>query len=257
MNAWDRLSEELDAWTAAGHAAEFWWRDDDAIDATPALERLLALRRQLNVPLALAVIPANARPALAAALRGEDGIDMLQHGYAHANHRPPGEKKAELCADRALWDIARELASGRGRMIELFGDEGWLDVMVPPWNRIDPGIVNLLPGLGYHGLTTFELRDAAEPAPGLTVVNTHVDVVDWPGTRSYGGDDAVLGAAVAHLAAKRGGAADPAEATGLLTHHLAHDDACWAFIERFGRMTAGHPAANWRAASDLFARPSR
>lgn len=255
MNAWDRLSEELDAWTAAGLAAEFWWRDDDAIEATPALDRLLVLRWKLNVPLALAVIPADARPALAAALRSEDGIDILQHGYAHANHRPPGEKKAELGADRELWDIARDLANGRGRMIDLFGDDGWLDVMVPPWNRIDPGVANLLPGLGYHGLTTFEPRAAAEPAPGLTVVNTHVDIIDWPGTRSYGGDEAVLGAAVAHLAAKRGGGADPAEATGLLTHHLAHDDACWAFIERFVQATVDHPGANWRPATDLFARP--
>ena len=253
MNMWDRLSEELDAWSAAGLEAEFWWRDDDAIDATPELGRLLALRRELDVPLALAVIPANARPALAAARRDEESVDILQHGYAHANHRPPGEKKAELCADRELWDIARELADGRGRMIDLFGADGWLDVMVPPWNRIDPGVANLLPGLGYLGLTTFEPRATAEPVPGLTVVNTHVDIIDWSGTRSYGGDDAMLAAAVAHLAAKRGGSADPAEATGLLTHHLAHDEDCWTFIGRFGRLTVDHPAAKWRAASDLFA----
>ena len=43
MTGWDRLSIELDAWSAAGRAAEFWWRDDDAIDTTPALDRLLSL----------------------------------------------------------------------------------------------------------------------------------------------------------------------------------------------------------------------
>lgn len=256
MSAWEDLSAELEAWSAAGKTAEFWWRDDDAIDATPALDRLLAMRKQLGIPLALAVIPANARPLLAASLRGEANIDVLQHGYAHVNYRADGEKKAELKADRELWDIARELAEGRGCMIRVFGDEGWRSVMVPPWNRIDPEVAGLLPGLGYHGLTTFDARTNPEPFPGLTVVNTHIDIVDWSGTRAYAGDNATIGAAVDHLAAKRTGKADPAEATGLLTHHLAHDDGCWAFIERFGAETAAHPAAVWRSVPELFAEPS-
>jgi len=255
VNAWDGLSAELESWGEAGLTAEFWWRDDDAIDTTPALDQLVALRRDLNVPMALAVIPANARPALAAALSEEDGIDILQHGYAHVNHRPAGAKKAELRADRDLWDIARELADGRSRMIDLFGDDGWLDVMVPPWNRIDTGVMNLLPGLGYRGLTTFEPRKAAEPTPGLTVINTHVDIIDWPGTRAFGGDDVVIGAAVKHLSTKRLGTADPAEATGLLTHHLAHDAACWTFIERFVRATDDHPTVTWQRAADMFPVP--
>ena len=183
MTAWDRLTAELDAWAAAGRIAEFWWRDDDAVDATPALDRLFALRADLDLPLALAVIPAKARPALAGALDGQTGIDILQHGYAHASHRPAGEKKAELGADRELWEIARELSDGRGRMLDLFG-ETWLDVMVPPWNRIDPPIVNLLPGLGFHGLSAFKARAAIGDPDRLTVVNTHVDIIDWTGTRA-------------------------------------------------------------------------
>lgn len=255
MSPWDRLAAELDAWTAAGKTAEFWWRDDDAIDVTPALERLLALRTALDLPLALAVIPAPARPTLAAALKGQAGIDIFQHGYAHVSHRPAGEKKAELGADRELWDIARELSDGRGRMVELF-DADWLNVMVPPWNRIDPAVTNLLPGLGFHGLTTFNAREAADAAGDLTIVNTHVDIIDWAGSRGYAGDDAVLSAATDHLVAKRTGSADPGEATGILTHHLAHDEACWDFIEKFGRLTAGNPAVSWRAAAHLFPVPS-
>ncbi len=256
MTAWNRLSAELDAWTAASLTAEFWWRDDDAVDATAALDRLFALRRELDIPLALAVIPAGARTALADAVGGEPSIDVLQHGFAHTNHRPDDAKKAELGADRDLWDIARELADGRSRMIDLFGIDGWIEVMVPPWNRIDPGVINLLPGLGFHGLTTFNARQSAEAAPDLRLINTHIDIVDWPGTRAFAGDEAVIGATIAHLSAKRTGAADPAEPTGLLSHHLAHDDGCWAFIDRFGRATAAHPAAVWRRAGDMFGRPS-
>lgn len=255
MTVWDRFAAELDAWAAAGLVAEFWWRDDDAIDVTPTLERLLALRTDLDLPLALAVIPAPARPALSAALRGQPGIDILQHGYAHISHRPAGAKKAELGADRDLWDIARDLSDGRGRMLDLFEDD-WLSVMVPPWNRIDPAVTALLPGLGFHGVTTFKARVADDKKANLITVNTHVDIIDWLGTRGFAGDDAVLSAAIDHLCAKRTGSADPAEATGILTHHLVHDDACWRFVEKFGHFTARNPAVVWRSASDLFPVPS-
>lgn len=255
MNVWDTLSGELDAWAAAGRTAEFWWRDDDAIDTTPALTRLFELRRRLAVPIALAVIPANAQRRLADAIAKQEAVDVLQHGYAHTNHRDCSAKKAELGADRDLWDIARELADGRGRMVDLFGDTGWLDVMVPPWNRIDDSVGAVLPGLGFHGLTTFNARRATEAAPGLRVVNTHIDIIDWPGTRGYAGDDATIGAALSHLSDKRAGRSDADEPTGLLSHHLAHDEACWAFIEKFVSSTSAHPAVVWRSAKSVFPVP--
>ena len=40
-NPWQKFAAELDRW-APGEAT-FWWRDDDAIAPTTALERLLAL----------------------------------------------------------------------------------------------------------------------------------------------------------------------------------------------------------------------
>ncbi len=257
MSAWDRLSAELDAWGTAGRTATFWWRDDDAVEATPALGRLLGLRRDLGVPLAIAAIPARARADLAEALRAEADIDLLQHGYAHANHRPPGDgKKTELGSDRDLWTVAREIADGRGRMDTVFGEGKWLDVMVPPWNRIDPPVVALLPALGFNGLSTFHVRPAAEPVPELIAVNTHIDVIDWPGTRAFSGDEACIGATLAHLSAKRTGRADAGEPTGLLTHHLAHDEASWDFIGRFVRATSAHKAARWISACDAFPEPT-
>ncbi len=256
MTPWDRLAAELDAWRAAGRIAEFWWRDDDAVETTPALDRLLALRRRLEVPLAVAAVPARAQPGLGTALAAEDGVDVLQHGYAHANHRAPGERKAELGADRDLWEIAREIADGRGRMDAVFGEGKWLEVMVPPWNRIAPTVVALLPGLGFRGLSAFHARSSAEIVPELVAVNTHVDIIDWPGTRAFAGEEACIAAAAGHLAAKRTAAADAGEATGLLTHHLAHDDSSWAFVERFVAATAAHDAARWLSARDAFADPA-
>ena len=46
MATWDDLAEELDSWHGSGRCAAFWWRDDDAVRVTPALERLLALSKE-------------------------------------------------------------------------------------------------------------------------------------------------------------------------------------------------------------------
>ena len=255
MNAWNELVTELDRWAEAGLVATLWWRDDDAVAPTPALDQLLELRHEAGVPIAIAVIPATAQPALGDML-SDQSVDVLQHGYAHKNHREASAKKAELGEDRPLWDIARELADGRGRMFDIFGDEGWTEALVPPWNRIDTQVIALLPGLGFHGLSTFKARAGAEPVPGLTAVNTHIDIIDWNGSRDFAGEDATLDAAVTHLAARREGNADRAEATGLLTHHLAHDDGCWGFIRKFVEVTTDHAAAQWVSAQTLFPVPA-
>ena len=65
MTSWRHLSEELDAWAEAGRSASLWWRDDDAVEPSPALARLLTLASARDLPLALAVIPARASEALA------------------------------------------------------------------------------------------------------------------------------------------------------------------------------------------------
>ena len=68
MSDWTALQEELEAWRASGRSATLWWRDDDATDCTPALERLLNLAGRYGVPVSLAVIPARATKGLAARL---------------------------------------------------------------------------------------------------------------------------------------------------------------------------------------------
>ena len=96
MGNWNALTDELDRWAGNGRAATLWWRDDDTVRPTGALDRLLALRAQTQAPLALAVIPATVEPATAAHIDPGESLDVLQHGYIHRNHAPPGERKAEL-----------------------------------------------------------------------------------------------------------------------------------------------------------------
>lgn len=251
MSVWSELTDELDYWRDQGEIAAFWWRDDDAATATPEIEALISLRDELDVPVAIAVIPARADGSLADAMTGAAGIWVLQHGYAHRNHAGEDEKKIELGGGRAWQEIIDEMLQGHERIVALFGDTA-LPVMVPPWNRIDPEIVPRLPELGYAGLSTFAPRTRRVAADGLVTVNTHIDIIDWRGTRAFGGESTVLKAAIGHLVAKRAGSADDREPTGLLTHHLVHDPGCWAFIRRFVNEISTHPAACWISAHNAF-----
>src|SRR5580704_15442235 len=110
--AWPDLVEELDRWRDTGRSATMWWRDDDAVTATPRLGDLLSLAD--GIPLALAVIPASADPALAAALAAWPDIAVVQHGWRHANHGGDG-KKCEFPERRRPRDTAIELTAGRAR----------------------------------------------------------------------------------------------------------------------------------------------
>ncbi len=242
---WSLLDAEIARWRDGGCEPVLWWRDDDAADAGPELERLLAVQHDSGVPLALAVIPAKATAALAARLAGEPAVDLLQHGYGHIDHAPPTDKKSEL-------------GTGWLAMERLFGQRTagprLLNVLVPPWNRIAPGLVPALPEIGFAGLSTFGTRARAEPVRGLRQVNAHLDLIDWHGTRGFVGGAAAIDRLVAALAAAR--AVTPskgAEPIGILSHHLAMDEGAWDFlISLLGRTKALH-SVKTRAAHELFA----
>jgi hypothetical protein len=235
--SWDALRAEFELWKGAGFVVSFWWRDDDAVKETPALRRLLALRESLGVPLALAIIPEKAE-RIPLALE----VDVLQHGWAHRNHGT--DPKMEL-GGRPTAEIAAELQNGWEKLGKLFSP---LPVMVPPWNRIAPEVREMLPRLGYRGLSTFKRRQKGP----LTEINTHLDIVDWSGTRGFVGEERALEDVIGHLRARRLGEADRDEPTGLLTHHLAHDEACWRFVGEFVAFTRAQPGARWGAARDIF-----
>ena len=242
---WSDLTDELDAWQAEGRTASLWWRDDDAVAPGPALDRLAALAHEHGVTVGLAVIPALAEPALAPWL-GSARAEVLQHGWAHRSHASPGEKKTELGGRRAPDDVMAELTRGFRRLGEIAGSR-LRPVLVPPWNRIDPGLIPSLPHAGFCGLSTYGPRAGAEPAPGLRQANCHVDVVDWRGGRGFVGCGRALASVIAHLAARRARSVDPAEPTGLLTHHAVHEESTWTFVARFLECTLRHPAARWLA----------
>ncbi|WP_119303091.1 polysaccharide deacetylase family protein [Dongia deserti] len=252
MSGWQALARECAAWEAGGRRIELWWRDDDAVADTPSLRRLLAIAR---VPLSLAVIPATLEPSLPALLQGHSSVSVLQHGFDHTNRAPAGVKKSEFPPTRPWAEVAGDLAKGRDRLATAFGAQ-FVPALTPPWNRIDAGHGARLGELGYRGLTTYLGRKAGQTGD-LIQVNTHVDVIDWHGSRGFLGLAATLDLLVQHLAAKRLGTADPGEPTGLLTHHLVHDTETWEFLGALLDWCAKKPTINWRRAADLFPESGR
>lgn len=248
---WRDLALELDRWGEEGRIATLWWRDDDASAPSQRLDELLEIAG--GVPVALAVIPAAAGPALAARLDRVPAaaVRVLQHGWRHCDHSNGG-KKSEFPASRSREAVAEDLAAGCARLAALFGDRT-LAVLAPPWNRFEDGLLPLLAAAGLRAISRINPRAAAWPAPGVFAANVHVDLVAWRGGRGFIGEAAALGGLVGHLRERRSGAADPDEPTGILTHHLVQDEATGGFLRRLVAMLRGHRAARWVEPRQVFA----
>jgi peptidoglycan/xylan/chitin deacetylase (PgdA/CDA1 family) len=243
---WVPLISTLDRWRAEGRVARLWLRDDDAVEPTPALARLMDLCDRHHVPTTLAVIPAHAGEALAAFLRGRDSVEVALHGWSHENHAPPDKKKQELGPHRAADVVLDELARGVQRLGALFGTQ-FVPVLVPPWNRIDTMLLPRLSDIGVTGLSVF----GPEKASALPIVNTHADIMDWHGTRGCRPTADIVADIIKRLGEMEGSGGT----MGLLTHHLVHDEAAWTFIDEILAATAGHPACRWCGLGELIDAP--
>jgi hypothetical protein len=233
----------LDRAASDGRVVTFWWRDDDAIVATPQLDRLLAIARAMQASVAIAAIPARIEPSLPARIRDEPGSRVLVHGLHHLSHAKPGQKPAEFGDDRPVSALEGDARDGLAQARAVAGDL-LLPVFVPPWNRLSPALAATLPQLGYAGLSTF---GASASVQGLAVVNTHLDPVDWRGSRSALSPDAL--ASALDRALEWSGAGP----IGLLTHHLMFDEPLWSLTAQLAEVLAAHPAVRFVAPAGLWA----
>ena len=249
MADWNALADEFDAWYREDRPATLWWRDDDATQVTPALDRLLAISRTTGTPMALAVIPSDADRRLRDHLARQPLVVVLQHGWSHENHAPDGERQQEFGIHRPLAEMLDDLARGRACIARF---ERSLPVLVAPWNRMDPHLLPHLASVDLAAVSTLGPRQAAEPFPGIRRTNVHVDIMDWHGTGGFVGLDRAIGQFLTHLGQRRRGEVDADEPTGLMTHHLYHDDACWWFVEQLLERTRAHLAVRWLGAAEAF-----
>lgn len=242
---WADLDQELEAWGACRGRACFWWRDDDLEAPSPALDRLLELRA--DAPIALAVIPKSAKESLAVRLGECPALDILQHGFAHANHSRAGEKKSEFGAHRPATEAIAELSAGRQILADMFGDR-FLPVLAPPWNRISGALAERLGDAGLVALSGFG-NSTFGPLPNF---NTHIDPIAWRTTRRFAGTGAVLAQILATLRKRRSESA-MAHPIGLLTHHRQMDEEGWTFVDQFVKTLQAHPNVTLKSIGEILA----
>ncbi|MDB5552788.1 MAG: carbohydrate esterase 4 superfamily protein [Rhizobium sp.] len=233
---WAALQAELDRCRAAGKTARFWLRDDDAVEPTPELDRLLVLAEKHGTPLSLAVIPQHTGEVLARRLDIAKSVNVVVHGWSHKNLAGEGEKKQELGPHRDAGDALSELRAGFEKLRALY-PAAFTPVLVPPWNRIVASLIPELEGIGFRALSVF----GPEKQGPIRLVNTHADIMDWHGTRGGRMDEAIL----ADIVKRLGDMFVSGGTMGLLTHHLVHDDAAWSFIDRLLAFTRQHAACRW------------
>jgi hypothetical protein len=241
MSSWRQFEQECQYWKRAGESLSLWWRDDDANQEHQALSQLVALARKRQIPLALATVPYQVDPFLRE-LVADAPLSILQHGYQHLNFAPANEKKQELGLHRDPGVIEKEITQGKVMLQDLF-DGQFVPVMVPPWNRIARELLVLLKRCGFAAVSCYGVAQNSDfPLPRI---NTHVDIIDFRAGRKFLGTEAVLELLLAHLRARRLGEIDKHETTGLLSHHLDHDSACWDFCEELFNRSLQFPCVHW------------
>lgn len=236
-----KLIEALESRKRAGKPVQFWLRDDDAVAPGSALDQLLGLAGNHGIPLTLAVIPEPTDAALARRLALAPDVSVAVHGWSHRNYAAAGEKSQELGLHRPVEVVLKELSNGFQKLAKLYPQQ-FVPMLVPPWNRITPQIIAELPAIGYQAVSVFGPATQA----ALPMINTHVDVIDWRGTRG-GRPVAALVSEIITLLQTRDAP------IGILTHHLVHDAAVWAFLAQLFAATGQNECCEWLSAKQLLA----
>lgn len=246
MRAWHVVFQhELMAWAEHRHTLSLWWRDDDARQPTPQLDRLLALAERNDIPLTLAVIPSAGAGALGSRIRDVRGISAVQHGIDHVNRaNANGRGACEMAAEWDAQEIAARLATARRHVLSIPNS---YPVFIPPWHAHHPCLEVALRASGFKGWAPG--RDVRE-SHGLVRIDTHVEVLRWKGGARFRGEGRFMRRLI-RLARERRRARRWTEPVGILTHHLQQDEASWEFLEQFLPWTKGNPAIEWQSLPKL------
>jgi hypothetical protein len=245
------LDLELLRWRTAGRQAVLWWRDDDARAETAPLRRMLDLADRHAAPFALAVIPDQDLRSLAACLAVGTQATPVQHGVDHQNRRE-GAEAGEFPHHWLRLRVVTLMRQGWSRMQAL---PAVLPLFVPPWNDIHPELPGAIADCGYVAWSAWSTLPRAEGARPHRI-DAHIDLLRWRGGARFRGASKFYVALREALETRR--KAERWDAPiGLLTHHLDHDAAAWAFLDDFLAWTRAHPEITWRGPRELAAVPAQ
>lgn len=221
------LGRELRLWAEAGHSPVLWWRDDDARAPNEALDRLLDLSRRHGAPLTLAAIAGPHLAALVRRVEVEPTVEMAVHGFKHINRQPAGRGFGEVLPEDSQEWVRAQL---RATVMAFHKAGAQPSLFVPPWNNLAPQVIEAIGDSSLTAVSAFgQDRGAAE---GVARLDTHLDVLRWKGGGRFRGRWRFLSRMRRLMASRRvSGRWD--EPMGLLTHHMDHDAATWAFLDQF------------------------
>ncbi|WP_168077252.1 polysaccharide deacetylase family protein [Caulobacter sp. SSI4214] len=221
------LGPELHLWAKAGRTPVLWWRDDDAREPTPALERLLDLSRRHGAPLTVAAVAGPNLASLVRRCQDQPDIEIAVHGFQHINRQPEGQGFGEVVeSDSVDWVLDQLQAT-----VTRFHDAGAAPTLfVPPWNNLKPQLITALSETPIRAVSGF--AQGVSEADGVSRLDAHLDVLRWKGGARFRGTWRFL-ARMRKLLAQRRVTGQWSQPIGLLTHHLDHDEDAWRFLDSF------------------------
>ena len=264
----------MQRWQNNNIKPRLWLRSDDITGASPALTKLLSLTAQTDIPLILATIPQalendpQACDTLHHSLAINPKAQIAQHGITHINHAPQSGQKSEFpspLSPKEFHTRKRQLEQSRQKLQQHFAKK-FLNVFVPPWNRMDPRYRKCLDSIGFTGLSmrqSHKLITAPNMiiprtiSSNITAYDTHLDAIDWKGLRMANptqslNAELLIGDLIAWLHWQRTqltnkqtqNSKDCLAPIGILLHHEHHDHCFWTLLERLIQTTI-NSGASW------------
>src|SRR5262245_2535828 len=162
------------------------------------------------------------RPPLNTHSEGDSGRAILnQHGWRHVNHERAG-RKCEFGASRGYEQQLEDIANGRRRMNEAFGD-GWSPVFTPPWSRRAEETFRALDQLGFAALSK---SHDGRPATGYKFreISITFDLYRWNGGPAMQSPESIVEELITQM--------NELDTIGILLRHKVMDSTALSLLGR-------------------------
>lgn len=196
--------------------AYVFMRDDDVWRQDENFRELFPVLVKKRIPVVYGVIPGRLQLGMARFLsqakrRYPDLLDLVQHGYRHANHAAPGQAKYEFGPARTYAQQYRDLHRGVKIMRELLGPV-LTPGFIPPYHGHDAHTLKALAALKvplFSAGGPVVLPAGCLDAPARVALN------------DYASDSTPLAYDLENMLRRSARALRPGKLTGLLYHHRA------------------------------------